>query len=196
MHLIYLLTNEVTGKRYVGQTAKSLTARLDGQRRKASNPTCDYPVARSIRKHGLSSFRAEVIEVCASQEQADAAEVHWISFHQTLIPAGYNVQLGGVGKKELNEVSRRKIGAHNRTRIHSEQSRASRRVKAVAEGNPNVKLTWPKVREIRVRYATGEGRQQLADAFGVTFQCVDNIVKEKTWREPCLRSLSATQDAA
>lgn len=44
-------------------------------------------------------------------------------------------------------------------------------------------LTWDDVFAIRSDYASGVKRAALARKFGVTFQNIDAIVKNKTWRD-------------
>jgi hypothetical protein len=52
------------------------------------------------------------------------------------------------------------------------------------ERSGHAKLTWEKVREIRARAANGESHRVLAADFGVTFQNIHCIVRNKSWLEP------------
>lgn len=53
------------------------------------------------------------------------------------------------------------------------------------EQNPSAKLNWSAVREIRKRYAAGQGTQcQLASEFGVTHTAISFVVNGRTWCEP------------
>ena len=51
------------------------------------------------------------------------------------------------------------------------------------EKNPNAKLNWEKVREIRRRAENGEKRKDLAEEFGVALRTVSAVVKREFWRE-------------
>lgn len=54
-------------------------------------------------------------------------------------------------------------------------------VSLAGEENPNVELSATDVVDIRSRYPD-DSYQTLADAFGVTKQCIAQIVKRETWR--------------
>ena len=58
--VIYLLTNEVNGKLYVGQT-KNLRHRLAAHGRNYQSGTCGILYA-AIRKYGIQSFMVSVLE--------------------------------------------------------------------------------------------------------------------------------------
>jgi DNA polymerase I-like protein with 3'-5' exonuclease and polymerase domains len=55
------------------------------------------------------------------------------------------------------------------------------------------KLTYQKAEEIRARHARGEGRAELARTYAVSYQAVDNIVKDQTWISPPSDMLTADQ---
>ena len=90
--MIYLLTNRLNGKRYVGQTRRPLEERLNEHqrnRRKASY------VDRAIRKHGIESFAVKIIEVCFTVSELNYWEMYWIAELKTKYPNGYNFTDGG-----------------------------------------------------------------------------------------------------
>jgi hypothetical protein len=62
--------------------------------------------------------------------------------------------------------------------------RKGRLGKARGEGHGNAKLTWEKVRAIRVRAAAGESHHALAREYGTTQPNIHLIVKGKAWIEP------------
>lgn len=52
------------------------------------------------------------------------------------------------------------------------------------EGHPKAKLTWPLVREIRARYASGDGTQRsLAAEYGVTNGAISALLIGRSWKE-------------
>lgn len=51
------------------------------------------------------------------------------------------------------------------------------------EKNPNAKLNWQKVREIRSRAENGEKKKDLALAYGVALRTISAVVKREFWRE-------------
>jgi len=97
--VIYVITNAVNGKRYVGQTtAQSPLARWKDHLKLARNGTKSALYA-AIRKHGSEHFSFEV--VCGLQDKLslDAAEDSWIQSLGTLTPRGYNLRSGGANGK-------------------------------------------------------------------------------------------------
>ena len=102
---IYLITNLVNGKRYVGQTTKSIEERWR-QHVSASRHLKKHTlvVDRAIRKYGVDNFTCEIIEFLHGVQKAiiDQREAYWIERHKTYIPeygkdAGYNLTRGGHG---------------------------------------------------------------------------------------------------
>ena len=90
---IYLITNIVTKKVYVGQS-------IDIQRRWAehqarafnNNNNCyDKPLYRSMRKYGLDKFVLSVLCECESN-QLNELEAYYITKLDCIVPNGYNVQ--------------------------------------------------------------------------------------------------------
>lgn len=51
------------------------------------------------------------------------------------------------------------------------------------EKNPNAKLTWKKVREIRKRAGNGEKKKDLSETYGVALRTVSAVVRREHWRE-------------
>lgn len=51
------------------------------------------------------------------------------------------------------------------------------------EKNPNAKLNWKKVREIRKRAENGEKKKDLSQMYGVALRTISAVVKGEHWRE-------------
>ena len=116
---IYMYTNKINNKKYVGQT-KNL---LDRHRRHVQssfnkNAKRDYntPFHRAIRKYGIENFEIKILaENIETQEKLNEYEIFFIKRYKTLnIQNGYNVAEGGynnpfAGKteKEMDEFKRK-----------------------------------------------------------------------------------------
>lgn len=94
MHYLYLITNLINGKRYVGQTIQPEKRWYD-HRRSSANPT--QVIHYAIAKHGAHNFSFEVVASCKTQDDANELETALVSQYDTYIGngKGYNVTLGG-----------------------------------------------------------------------------------------------------
>lgn len=107
---VYLLTNTVNGKQYVGQTTRGAKYRWRDHQHDAKRRGNKSVLGRAIRKYGATSFTITVLDFAYDPSELDAKEIHWISTKGTLSPNGYNVKPGG--QKEAREASRRvRLGA-------------------------------------------------------------------------------------
>ena len=81
-HVIYLLTCDVTGERYVGLTVatgraykKSMSNRFKAHCRNAFKYGKDTLLYRAMRCHGAESFSLEVVEVVRGKADAHKREL-------------------------------------------------------------------------------------------------------------------------
>lgn len=95
---IYLVSNKLNGKQYVGQTI---------------NPHLPIGHGRILKSayklHGKENFTYEPIcKGIANRASLNAIERFWISVMGTLVPNGYNIELGGSEGSTWTEERRRK----------------------------------------------------------------------------------------
>lgn len=98
---IYLYTNLVNDKKYVGQT-NNFQRRINEHKSNAFNPKSvnyDDTIHKAIRKHGYDNFKIELLEVIDNVEDYELVnerEVFWIKEKNSLTTQwGYNVLEGG-----------------------------------------------------------------------------------------------------
>lgn len=92
LNLVYIATNLVNGKRYVGATGKGLAQRRAVHISKAMNGHRTCPrFYDAIRKYGIEVFEWDVLTYCSSFDEALAKEIELIA---ALSPE-YNVAKGG-----------------------------------------------------------------------------------------------------
>jgi group I intron endonuclease len=87
--LVYLATNLINGKKYVGITSVSLMARQGMHKRSAR------PIGLAIRKYGMSKFSWRVIDVALTLPRLKKLEQDYIKFYNCVAPKGYNLTNGG-----------------------------------------------------------------------------------------------------
>lgn len=89
---IYMITNVVTRKRYIGLSV-DITQRWRDHRTPRSLAR-RHVLARAMRKHGIQNFEITVLEQCTG-EQLSAREIFWIA----KLKPEYNMNEGGLGNK-------------------------------------------------------------------------------------------------
>ena len=103
---IYVITNKVNDKKYVGQTTQTIENRW---RSHINNKSC-IVIHRAIMKYGIGSFEIEIVQECNNQEELNQAEIAWIKKLDSSVPNGYNIRGGGSNGK-LSEETKAKIRA-------------------------------------------------------------------------------------
>lgn len=95
--MIYLVTNLLNGKKYIGKTIKGVARRWQLHVAAATHGSL-FPLHRAIRKYGAQGFSLEVIDAgpFPSDCALAAAEIYWIARHQS-VGRGYNATHGGEG---------------------------------------------------------------------------------------------------
>src|SRR5271157_1134009 len=102
--LVYLITNRINGKRYIGQTSYSLEKRwfLHKNRKGCT------ALSNAIDKYGADNFNMEVLFSVPTREMAGDLEIEYIKRYNTKAPNGYNLTDGGEGVKAMPDEIRLK----------------------------------------------------------------------------------------
>ena len=87
-HYIYKITNQISGKSYIGQTRNI-------QRRICEHLSGDGSrlMMIDIAKHGVKKFNFEVLRCIYDEPHLDHLEDYYIRVFNTLYPLGYNLRL-------------------------------------------------------------------------------------------------------
>jgi len=103
-HYVYITTNVITGKQYVGDhTTSNLNDEYLGSGKYFQN---------ALKKYGKQNFKKEILEHFNTKEESFNAQEKYIKEYNTLIPNGYNISIkGGYGipGSFLNEDTKNKI---------------------------------------------------------------------------------------
>ena len=91
MHtLIYLITNKITNKQYVGKTKKNIESRLEEHCRLGQRGI-NRELSVALRNYGLFNFDIKLIEEVENDKSIER-EDHYIKKYNTLWPNGYNMR--------------------------------------------------------------------------------------------------------
>ena len=103
MAYIYVITNKVNGRQYVGKTEYSDPVKRFQEHLRESRKERyeNRPLYRAIRKYGEENFEFKVLEE-VSEEVSCQREIFWIDKLNTYGSSGYNATKGGDGKRYLN----------------------------------------------------------------------------------------------
>lgn len=95
--IVYLCTNLINGKQYVGITSISLNKRKSNHKSLALQCGSQTKFHRALRKHGVENFKWEILdESAANVEILIEKEIEYISKFNTY-KYGYNMTIGGDG---------------------------------------------------------------------------------------------------
>lgn len=130
---IYLITNTVTGKAYVGKS-KDVARRWGSHWYQAfGSDKSQTHLHRAMRKYGKDSWEFEVLEQTSDMIPR---EIFWIAKLGTQF-GGYNMTGGGEGGtlgRPMPEETRHKISQSNTGKVRSEEARAKNA--AAKKGKP------------------------------------------------------------
>lgn len=98
---IYVITNDINGKQYVGKTTDTLEGRFNDHCKDCVLQKCNgRPLYYAINKYGKEHFHISLLEEC-DLTLLSQKEQEWITKLDTY-NNGYNATLGGEGKQLYN----------------------------------------------------------------------------------------------
>ena len=116
--IVYMITNIINRKRYVGSTTRSLKRRKKDHLFESTKDTPKLYIHKAIKKYGISSFVWETLDVCDNIKQLYEMEYHYIKqYHSHVSEWGYNLTQGfdnsTFGLRFHYEDKERFMGANN-----------------------------------------------------------------------------------
>ena len=99
---IYCIMNKVNGKKYIGQTIRTIKQRWGDHLRKQKYNKDNQYLYTAMQKYGKENFSIQEIEIikCESKDNLlqllNEKEVYYINTYNTRKPNGYNMTDGGV----------------------------------------------------------------------------------------------------
>lgn len=96
MKCVYLRTNIINGKQYVGQASDFKRREYDWSN--LNTPYAGDYINKAREKYGLESWSVEILKECNSSEELNHWEMYFIKKYNTKRPFGYNLNDGGKGQ--------------------------------------------------------------------------------------------------
>jgi group I intron endonuclease len=122
---IYLVTNKLNGKQYVGQTTVARNKVGHGEL-----------IKLAYNKYSKDNFTYEPIcKGIVSRASLNAIERFWIKVIDCRSPKGYNIEEGGSSKGEVAESTRQKLRVINTGKVMSLQ--AKKKISEATKGEKN-----------------------------------------------------------
>ena len=158
MGCIYLVTNKINSKQYVGKTVKSLQVRRKEHEAGAQKKKSSIHFHWALAKHGFDVFEWIEVESDVPEEDLDGLKVECIAWFGTKSPNGYNLTDGGDGGAirfgPHSVETRAKISRGNLGRVLSAETRA--KIGRVQVGRVHSAETREKKRRAQLGHAVSE----------------------------------------
>ena len=165
--LIYLITNDVNNKVYVGQTTKSLEERIQGHRSSMVSGV-DTHIYRAMRKYGWDKFHFQVIATAQDQDTLNDLEAYFIQKYDS-IRNGYNMAPGGSINTMYSPVVADKHDAIVRSPKGRKKISESMKKSYADRGGPSESHRKHLSESRKALYASPEG-QKIREKFRQSFQ--------------------------
>lgn len=138
MYSIYVITNTINGKQYVGYTSRKVNDRwiehVDDSKHEY-NTMYDSPLQADIRKYGKNCFIHQVLATTEDKELAMQLEDEATTILNTHVPNGYNRIVGY--HREHTEETKKKISEKAKGRTLSEETKRKMSESKSGENHPN-----------------------------------------------------------
>lgn len=118
MSIIYIITNKITNKSYIGQTQKTMNRRWIQHTSDSKKIRSKF--YNSIRKYGIECWNLEILEEVQDINLLNEREIYWIAYYNTF-NNGYNSNTGGKQKTVVSDEVKKKISKSNTGKIRSEE---------------------------------------------------------------------------
>ena len=92
IYSLYKITNKINNKAYIGVTSREPRTRFLEHCRPSSNSF----ISRAIQADGAENFLFDVLLTNISAEEISKLECEYIKKYNSLLPNGYNADLGGI----------------------------------------------------------------------------------------------------
>jgi len=194
---IYIITNKVTGKVYIG-SASNISKRIHAHKKMLyANKHWNPHLQSSWNKYGVDSFEFHPLENTQNENDIlTVREQFWMDFFQCYDNNyGYNILIYARSTRErkwTEEEHKRRTHVLNTSHMNTPEA-VKRRVDTGRARNSYGKINWDIACKIREEYGVptvnGKGKknsdvsmQNLADKYNIGLTTVYDIIRYKTWQ--------------
>ena len=171
--VVYLLTNRITGKVYIGKTQSDIVSYLS---RKFSRKGLKTLLYRALYKYGAGSFKCKVIATADNIAELNQKEIAAISTYQSRDKKiGYNLSAGGDGGSVISGFK----GHRHTAKTRVQMSRSSRHIDPFKEKPRSQEMLSSISAKLKGRPSYWKGRKRPLE-FGIK---VSNAHKGKVKSE-------------
>lgn len=203
MGYIYLITNTVNGKQYVGQTIRKNIETRWNQHRKCDAKSCGSYLLRAYKKYGIEKFKFQIICICFD-EVCNQLEMEYIKKFNTLSPNGYNLKEGGHNSKHhpdtIKLLSDKNTGKNNpqygrewtqeeKDKIWTPEARKNRSKAVSGDKNPNYGKKCNHRKQV-IQYDTKGNTISIYDSIAAAAK--DNNLFESCIRKVCIGKIKTS----
>jgi group I intron endonuclease len=150
---IYLITNTLNGKQYVGQSLgvkKRFSSHKRAARLKLKREA--FYLHNAISKHGEDNFKFEVILYATDPDYLNLMEQKVIAGFNTIAPNGYNLDSGGNVNRTMSDVTRQKLCGRTPWNKGMPKSEEAKRKQSLAMmGKPSPQKGKPRTAEEKAK---------------------------------------------
>lgn len=163
--LVYLLTF-TSGKKYVGQTIRTMAARMGGHK---ARQKVNKSAALYVEWAEYGAPKVDILEKCSTLDSLHECEKKWIKIENTIWPSGLNFAEGGLSSASKHAETAKRIGLAARGRKASDATKEK-----VAEAS---RIHWQNP-EYRSKVAKG-----VAESFTDERKANLSEATKKSWDE-------------
>ena len=178
MGCVYIATNIINNKIYIGKTVKSLRYRIKSHISDAYKFRRNSLFFNAIRKYGPENFEWRILYETANNYELSSKEIEFIKqFKSNDNSIGYNLTEGGegtLGRKYSKETIEKKKTSYNGNLLFYVKG----------EANHNSKLKENDVREIKkLLYFSSKPFCDIAKQFNIGAFVIYEISKNNIWKD-------------
>lgn len=115
MYYLYKITNLLNNKNYIGVTSRNPEKRFAEHKK----PSSKSFISKAIQSDGIENFSFEVLLTNIEKEKISSLECEYIKKYNSLLPNGYNADLGGVEYHKHSDYIKQIISEKGRGRNNS-----------------------------------------------------------------------------